>query len=213
MAGNNHTHPGGAFGKLGSFLVTFAMLFAVMFIFLAAVDALPESSAQNPVSSDAAASHKITSAPGISEAPVRVVAQAIGLNVSVSNPSSTNVDVLDEALLKGAVRYPTSGMLGVDGTVLIFGHSSYLPIVHNQNYKAFDGIQNLKNGEVVSVYSGTREYRYKVVSMRVADATEDVVELPANGKHLILVTCDSFSKKTNRFVVTADFVGTYSLAN
>jgi LPXTG-site transpeptidase (sortase) family protein len=73
-------------------------------------------------------------------------------------------------------------------------------------------IQNLKKGETVSVYSGTTEYRYAVTGVRIADATEDVVELPATGKHLVLVTCDSFSKKTNRFVVTADLVGTYSLA-
>jgi LPXTG-site transpeptidase (sortase) family protein len=145
------------------------------------------------------------------DAPVRIMAKTIGMNVSVSNPTSSDVDVLDTALLKGAVRYPTSALLGVDGTVLLFGHSSYLPIVHNQNYKAFDGIQNLKVGETISVYSATREYRYSVVSVKLADATQDVVQLPATGKHLILVTCDSFTKKTNRFVVTADFVGTYSL--
>jgi LPXTG-site transpeptidase (sortase) family protein len=85
--------------------------------------------------------------------------------------------------------------------------------VHNQNYKAFDGVQNLKVGDTVSVYSGSLEYRYSVTGMKVADATEDVVELPSAGKHLVLVTCDSFAQKTNRFVVTADFVGTYSLGN
>jgi LPXTG-site transpeptidase (sortase) family protein len=203
-------------GKTGSFLITFGLVFAGMFLFLAAVDTLPNGpvrSASQPVAHEAAPSHSVeTTSAMIAEAPVRVVAPAIGMNVTVSNPSSTNVDVLDTALLKGAVRYPTSAMLGVNGTVLLFGHSSYLPIVHNQNYKAFDGIQNLKKGETISVYSGANEYRYAVSEVRVADATEDVVELSATGKHLILVTCDSFTKKTNRFVVTADLVGTYSLA-
>jgi LPXTG-site transpeptidase (sortase) family protein len=213
MAQHTTTPPGGALSKLGSFLVTFVALFAVMFVFLAAVDALPEASSSPAHTASGVASGQTASNPSQPELPTRVAAAAIGLDVSVKNPVSTDVDVLDETLLSGAVRYPTSAQLGVDGTVLIFGHSSYLPIVHNQNYKAFDGIQNLKAGEVVSVYSGTREYRYRVVSVRVADATEDVVELPLTGKHLVLVTCDSFSKKTNRFVVTADFVGTYSLAN
>jgi sortase (surface protein transpeptidase) len=42
----------------------------------------------------------------------------------VVNPSSTDIDVLDQDLTLGAVHYPTSAQLGVNGTVLIFGHSS-----------------------------------------------------------------------------------------
>ncbi len=70
----------------------------------------------------------------------------------------------------------------VDGTVLIFGHSSYLPVVYHQYYKTFDGIQNLKVGSIVSVYSGTLEYRYSVTGVKVADATQDVVQLPTTGE-------------------------------
>ena len=207
---HNHTKKGGL-GRAGAFLLTFAMLFGLMYGFLAVVDALPDTGADLPTPSSS--SQIVTDTSGTPELPTSVVAPAIGLNITVSNPTSTNIDTLDAALLKGAVRYPTSAELGVDGTVLIFGHSSYLPIVHNQNYKAFDGIQNLKVGETISVYSGTLEYRYSVTGMRVADATEDVVELSTTGKHLVLVTCDSFASKNNRFVVTADFVGTYSLAS
>ena len=187
--------------------MTFILLFVLMYGFMAAVDALPD-----PTN---APSHSsvVATAPAQPEAPVRVVASDINLDVTVANPTSTNVDVLDADLLSGAVRYPTSAELGVDGTVLIFGHSSYLPIVHNLAYKTFDGIQNLKTGQIISVYSGDREYRYSVSGIKLADATQDVVELSTNGKHLVLVTCDSFAQKTNRFVVTADFVGTYSLAS
>ncbi len=201
-------------GRTGSFLVSFVLLFVVTVGFLAVVDSLPDAPGTAAINAPKIAvpsQSNVQVANAAPESPVRVVSSAIGLNVSVSNPSSTDVEALDKALLSGAVRYPTSAKLGVNGTVLIFGHSSYLPIVHNQAYKAFDGIQNLKVGETVSVYSGTTEYRYSVVNVRVADATEDVVELPATGKHLVLVTCDSFSKKTNRFVVKADLVGTYSL--
>ena len=58
--------------------------------------------------------------PQKAEAPVRVAAGDIRLDAAVANPTSTNVEVLDQALLKGAVRYPTSAELGVNGTVLIF---------------------------------------------------------------------------------------------
>lgn len=190
------------------FALTFVALFALTYAFMAAVDALPE-----PVSGDASLVE--LPAPTLSvqaaEFPVRVTAKAIGLDETVANPESTEVAVLDEALLKGAVRYPTSAQLGVDGTVLLFGHSSYLPIVRNQNYKAFNGIQKLKEGDAVSVYSATAEYRYTVTGVRLANASEDVVELPSNGKYLTLITCDSFGTKSDRFVVTAEFAGAYAL--
>lgn len=208
---NNHNGIATSVGRTGAFLVTFALLFALTIGFLGVVDALPESGVQ--YTQKTALSNTATQRTATPEAPVRVVAKAIDLDVVVTNPTSTNVDTLDQALTQGAVRYPTSGMLGVNGTVLLFGHSSYLPVVYHQYYKTFNAIQNLKVGEIVSVYSGTTEYRYAVRGVRVADATEDVVELSTSGKHLVLVTCDSFSKKTNRFVVTADFVGTYSLAS
>ena len=192
------------------FAVTFVALFALTYAFMAAVDALPDP-VRSADTSNGTGPSQIDEANYVAEAPVRVVANAIGLDNTVLNPESTEVAELDAALLKGTVRYPTSVLLGVDGTMLIFGHSSYLPIVRNQNYKAFNGIQKLKAGDTVSVYSSAREYRYTVVGVRLANATEDVVELPANGKHLALVTCDSFGTKSDRFVVTADFVGAYEL--
>ena len=192
-----------------TFGLTFVALFALTYAFMAAVDALPEPITQN--ANGGTSDVPWTSDVQVAEAPVRVVANAIGLDNTVLNPESTEVAELDAALLKGTVRYPTSALLGVDGTMLIFGHSSYLPIVRNKNYKAFNGIQKLKAGDTVSVYSSTREYRYSVVGVRLANATEDVVELPANGKHLALLTCDSFGTKSDRFVVTADFVGAYEL--
>jgi LPXTG-site transpeptidase (sortase) family protein len=207
----------GSINRTGAFFMSFVVLFVLTVGFLGVVDALPESQAPSKTVATSPAVNQNPKSQGTavaqtqSELPVRVAASAVGMDIKVLNPNSTNVEKLDEALLSGAVRYPTSAKLGVNGTVLLFGHSSYLPIVHNQNYKGFNGIQNLKKGDTISVYSGTTEYRYSVVSVRVADATEDVVELPTTGKHLVLVTCDSFSKKTSRFVVTADIVGTYSL--
>jgi LPXTG-site transpeptidase (sortase) family protein len=198
-------------GKTGAFLITFFFVFVGMVLFLGGVDSLPELSHSKTYATPTTQPVAAVPVVEVAEAPVHVSAKTIGLNVAVSNPTSTDVEVLDQTLLKGAVRYPTSAMLGVDGTVLLFGHSSYLPIVSNQNYKAFNGIQKLKTGETISVYSASLEYRYVVSSVKLANATEDVVQLPSTGKHLVLVTCDSFTKKTDRFIVTADFVGTYSL--
>ena len=188
-----------------TFALTFVALFALAFVFLAGVDALPEPQT-NTRTSDVLVQDSASA-----ELPVRIVAKSIGLDKTIANPSSTDVEVLDAALQGGTVRYPTSARLGEEGTVLIFGHSSYLPIVRNQNYKAFNGIQKLKAGETVSVYSATAEYRYTVTGVRLANATEDVVELPAAGKFLTLVTCDSFGTKSDRFVVTAELQGVYTI--
>ena len=217
--------------KSGAFAVVFLLLFGITFGFLMLVGATPDApgttkdsdlalngsdgatatSGQTPASAqqgDATPATSISAADGSGQLPTRVIISKIGLNVTVSNPDTTDANVLDNALSKGAVRYPTSGSLGQNGTVLLFGHSSYLPIVHNQAYKTFDGIQDLKPGDIISVYSGSTEYRFSVTGVKVADATSDVVELPADAQHLTLVTCDSFATKSNRFVVTADLVST-----
>ncbi len=201
--------------RRGQFSLTFVGLFSATFLFLVLVGANPDPTITSADTQSANTAQSIQAASpksipqGQGEYPVRIVAQDIKLDVKVSNPTSTDTATLDKALLIGAVRYPTSADLGESGTVLIFGHSSYLPILNDQMYKTFDGIQNLKEGNIVSVYSATAEYRYTVVSVKLASATQDVVDLTQAGQHLTLVTCDSFGEKTDRFVVTADFVGTY----
>lgn len=192
-----------------AFSTTFVGLFALTFLFLAAVDALPE--AKNPLTQQEIVRQDSTASPVAPEAPIRITASSIGLDERIESPNSTDIEVLDEALLRGAVHYPGSALLNADGTVLLFGHSSYLPIVRNQAYKAFNGIQKLKTGETISVYSLGAEYRYEVKGVRLADAEEDTVELSSAGRQLTLVTCDSFGKKSDRFVVTASLVGVYAL--
>jgi len=195
-----------------SFAVTFLIIFFVTYGFLAIVDALPEPSNTAQTAQGArGVSSGVAAVPTAKALPVRIVVAKIGVDAKVANPQSTNLAVLDASLHDGAARYPTSALLGEEGTVVLFGHSSYLPVVHNQTYKTFSGVQTLKNGELISVYSTTHEYRYAVTGVKVADATEDVVELAQHGKELVIVTCDSFSKKTSRFVITAKLVGTYSL--
>lgn len=194
-----------------AFAATFVALFVLVCAFLALVDMLPETAvASEGKEISEMVGQAVSEENSVSpQLPSRIVAKKIGLDRPVLNPMTTDYEELDEQLLKGTVRYPNSAMLGVEGTVLIFGHSSYLPIVSNSNFKAFNGIQKLKAGDTVSVYSGTIEYRYTVTGVRLANANEDVVELPQTGKHLVLVTCDSFGTKSDRFVVTADFVGVY----
>ncbi len=211
-----------AYGRKWSFLVLTLLAFTVSVYVLAAFDLLPD--APKTPSADAAPAVSLARSPSIapaavtaaspvahSEAPVEVVIPSISLTAPVANPTTTDVETLDQLLLSGAVRYPTSAMLGENGNVVIFGHSSYLPIVRNEHYKTFDGIQKLKAGDTITVYSSDAVYTYAVRSVVQEDATEAIIPLSVSGKVLTLSTCDVFGQKSERFIVTADFVSSHAL--
>jgi len=193
--------------KTVGFFVLTALIFLLSFAVLFAFDLVPESKSELTASAQ-----KVVDVPAVVERveePARIVATDIGLDASIVNPTSKDIAVLDKALLSGAVRYPGTALLGEAGTALLFGHSSYLPLVQNKNYQIFNDVQELEKGNIVSVYSGTREYRYEVVSVEQAKATADRIDLEQNGRFLKLVTCNTFGAKEDRFVVTAKFVGVY----
>jgi LPXTG-site transpeptidase (sortase) family protein len=199
-----------AYARKWSFLVLFAVAFVASVAILAQLDFLPDAPApvtpSVTVSADQSEVASTTAAVSVPELPTAVVIPAINLSVTVADPDTTDVDALDALLLKGAVRYPTSAELGEDGNVVIFGHSSYLPIVKNQAYKTFDGIQKLAVGDTITVYSATTAYTYAVQSVAKESANDAAIPLTVNGKVLTLSTCDSFATKTDRFVVTANFI-------
>ncbi len=160
------------------------------------------------VSMDSLGSRSIT----VAELPIKIEIPRINLSATILNATTTVVTVLDEALLKGAVRYPTSARLGETGNMILFGHSSYLPIVGNQAYKTFNGIQKLSEGDAVVVYSSDKAYTYRVKSISKESANDASIPLLVSGSVLTLATCDSFGAKTDRFVVVADLVESHSIS-
>ena len=192
-----------------SFLWVFAAIFFVSVYTLGTLGLLPE------VSKASGANVALEEVPAMATAPaepVKVEAAAISLAASVANPTSTSPATLDALLLQGAVRYPTSAKLGEAGNVVLFGHSSYLPVVGNQAYKTFNGIQKLGVGDTVTVSSADTVYTYRVRSVDKESAASDAgINLDVTGRVLTLVTCNSFATKSDRFVVTADFVESHSI--
>lgn len=140
------------------------------------------------------------------ELPITIKIPTISVESPIYNPATTSVDVLNDFLTKGAVRYPGSGLLGGSGNIFIFGHSTGFKIVNNQAYKTFNGLQNLKVGDLVYIDSDKYEFTYKVSSVKLVDATKTLVEFNTNSKLLTLSTCDNFGAKTDRYVVEAEFV-------
>lgn len=222
------------------FLALFLLVFFVSFSLLMASDLVPNSVEPAKVQADATPTvtldvSPLVAAAGVAnvigtttetknvksvstvtsqrgELPVKIVIPSIGVSAIIANPTSTTIAALDATLVKGAARYPTSASLGEDGNIILFGHSSYLPVVHNQAYKTFDGIQDLKSGDRITVYSTGKAYEYAVDSVSEQNATSDyAIPLSVSGRVLTLATCNTFGKKSDRFIVTAHFVDSYPL--
>lgn len=201
-----------AYARKWNFLGFFAVVFLVSVAILGSLDLLPTTSsvsvAPNVIWSERSSVETVADAEvSIPETATEIKIPKIDLSATIANPMATDIAVLDEALLAGAVHYPTSAKLGEAGNVVLFGHSSYLPVVKNPAYKTFNGIQKLVGGDRITVYSDTTAYTYAVRNVVKESASDNsAIALFVGGKVLTLVTCNSFGTKEDRFVVTADFV-------
>jgi LPXTG-site transpeptidase (sortase) family protein len=146
-----------------------------------------------------------------SELPLKISIAKLGRTVSILNPESRTITDLDSALLNGVVRHPDSATLSQDGNIFILGHSSYLPVVINKNFQAFNGIQNLEWGDVIEVFSSDVVYEYRVEKVYRAQAKEMTVPIADTGKLLTLATCNSFGSVDDRYVVEAKRISEQSI--
>lgn len=145
------------------------------------------------------------------EAPTRIVISDIGVDTVIENPSSISIETLDQALLSGAVRYPGSALLGDNATMFLFGHQSYLPVVKNKAFKAFNDLQKLDAGSVIRVYSDTAVYEYTVEEVALVEAEDALIPLVPNERILMLSTCNSFGDPGERYVVKARYTSRTAL--
>jgi LPXTG-site transpeptidase (sortase) family protein len=196
------------------FALYFAIVFIVGFILLYSAGLVPESIKQNNGESfrtlwdkaqksaiDKQLNQDVTRA----ESPTRIVIDKIQVDSTISNPNTTNVNTLDEYLKQGAVRYPGSGLLGI-GNMFIFAHSTGIRVVNNQAYKAFNGLKDLREGDIIKVYGQSAVYRYIVTDVTLVDQTRALVEFDNNKNMLTLSTCNTFGAKSERYVVEADYL-------
>lgn len=139
--------------------------------------------------------------------PIKVVIDSVGINVLVSRPQSKDVSVLDNALLKGAVYYPGSGVIE-SGNMFIFAHSTGLSVVRNQAFKAFSNLKNVKSGDKILITGDDGvTYRYIADLISLVDENEALVQFDTSTRMLTLSTCNTFGKKQERHVVKAHFDG------
>ena len=205
------------------FLAAFFCIFTLSYGVLFALDFYPEpvASVEKPVGSTTSAVVKeapvkpvvptTSVAVGSDTLPNTLTIDALDKTVTVLNPSSNKVEALDAALLKGVIRHPDSATFGEEGNMFIMGHSSYLPTVHNRNFQALNGIQNLKWGDTIKLSSKDTVYTYKVEKTYKAKASGFTVPVAGKGKTLTLATCNSFGTTDDRYIVEAILVKTTSL--
>lgn len=147
----------------------------------------------------------------VGELPLNIKIPVIGVDAQIYNPATTSIEVLDSYLLKGAVRYPGSALLGGNGNIFLFGHNTSIQIVNNQAFKTFNGLQNLKSGDLIKVFSDKYEYIYKVLSVKMVSADKAFVEFNTKDNLLTISTCDNFGTKSDRFVVQSEYVSRSNL--
>ncbi|MDZ7726361.1 MAG: sortase [Candidatus Campbellbacteria bacterium] len=136
--------------------------------------------------------------------PDRITAPSIGLDAKIKMPNSRDIDVLDSALKDGVVHYPGSGYLGENNAnIFLFGHSSFLPVVNNQNYRIFNNIKGLEIGDEIVMESAGKKFIYQVTSNKLAKDHEVRVDFETDEAMLTLATCNSFGAKEDRFIVEA----------
>lgn len=139
------------------------------------------------------------------EKPARISIPAIGLDLKIQNPATRDIAALDELLKSGPARYVDSAQLGEVGNMIIFAHSSNLRVVKNPMYKAFNRIPELTAGDSITITGASgEEYRYVVTSVKKVNAEYATIPLQGEGTKLTLVTCDTLTSKSSRYVLEAE---------
>lgn len=204
----------GLMGQVNPEAISYWNLFAVPRASTVITDTAPiqpEPQIENVAVAYAAAVNANTITQTSFEKPLRVVVPKVGIDTIVSTPTSANIPVLDQALLKGAVHYPLSGQLGEQAHVFIFGHSTTIKVVRNQAYKAFNKLKDVEVGDEVRVDGDRQSHIYRVTSVQLAKDSEARVNLGDKRRMLTLVTCNTFGAKEERVIVEAEFLYTMNV--
>lgn len=201
------------FAFFGTFMVILTVTYSILF----AIDFIPETPETDDTPTKVVAEVEPEVIPeeepfaGSDPLPKRIIIDELNKDVTIVNPQSRAIADLDEALLDGVVRHPDSADFEKTGNMFLFGHSSYLPTVHNRNFQAFNGIQDLEWGDMIRVQSGDAEYVYRVQKVYKTAASVATILLDDSKAKLTLATCNSFGAKDDRFIVEADLVDSYPL--
>lgn len=107
------------------------------------------------------------------------------------------------SLQNGIAHFKGTSKPGGGSNVFIFGHSSYYAW-DSGNYKTiFISLNDLNEGDDISVWYEKKEYKYKVVEKKTVDPDEISVLNPTKTEQLTLMTCWPPGTTAKRLIVVA----------
>ena len=203
--------------KKYAFFAVFFLVFFFSYLILVAIDFVPEPVTSQEEAEDFQIEPATTEVEQSAQSdfnlpmgdmsnpvlPTSMYIEKLDRTIPILNPTSRDTADLDRALLNGVVRHPDSAHMAQAGNVFILGHSSYLPTVINDNFQAFNGIQDLAWGDKIEVTSEGYVLTYEVEKVYKAKAADVTIPVADTGARLTLATCNSFGSKDDRFIVEA----------
>lgn len=127
------------------------------------------------------------------QAATRIVVPAIGVDSVIVEGDTW------EDLKKGVGHHPGSANPGERGNAVYSGHNDVYGEV-------FRRLEELKAGDVITMYAGVHLYRYEVKRTRIVGPKETEVMGPTSDATLTLITCYPYRVDTHRFVVVAKLI-------
>jgi sortase A len=137
------------------------------------------------------------------QAPVPIKKKPATMGIGILEISKINVrlPILEGAsnvnLNIGAAHLAGTAAIGNSGNTVIAAHHSY------KYGRMFNRLQELAAGDIVTIQNGNQTLKYKVTGSEMVEPTDiSVLDQPAQGKHLTLITCDNDG--SHRLIVRAD---------
>jgi LPXTG-site transpeptidase (sortase) family protein len=134
-----------------------------------------------------------------------VIIPKINVEIPVDyTQTSTDENVIENALESGVVHYPSTVLPGQDGNAAFFGHSSN-NIFNPGKYKfAFVLLHTLVDGDTFYLTNNGKLYVYQVIDHKIVPPSDVSVLSDTEGHTATatLITCDPPGTSINRLVVT-----------
>ena len=140
----------------------------------------------------------------------RLVIPRIGKNVPlIEVPNNKNWKELEtgiqDGLQNGVVVHPISRDPGSFGNFFLTGHSSYYVWDEGRYKDVFALLHEVKVGDMVEVYWGGKQYKYKMREKKVVPPTAvEVLNQPKDRSVITLMTCTPIGTNTNRLILVGD---------
>ncbi len=125
----------------------------------------------------------------------------IDFEYEIAFPQNLEEETISKALMAKVMHYPTAAYPGEKGDVVLLGHSA--PNSWPPNYRVFNKIDQLEEGDILIIHFNNQDFSYKVVKSFLITPGEPIP--PSDrGDHLVhLLTCWPVNTGNKRMVIEA----------